>query len=261
MTTVLIDYHIHTVFSDGTKDLSDYVDEAVKRKIDEVGFSDHVNFKKVDWSMNLTDLPNYVNKITQLKRTSKISIKMGLEVDFVPFKMNKLMRMINKFDFDYLVGSVHFIGEWGFDDEKQMYKWKRKNVDEVYQQYFELVQNMAKSGLFDIVGHLDLVKKFDFRPKKDISGLLLETVEIISGSKMCVEVNTSGLRKPCREIYPSEKLIKMCFDKGLPITLGSDAHSPEEVGADFDKAVDLLKKIGYVEIVRFTKRNRESVEL
>jgi len=258
---VLIDYHIHTIFSDGKKDVSDYVDEAVKRKIDEIGFSDHIRFKKVDWSMNLADLPNYVSKITQLKKAGKISIKMGLEVDFVPSKMAGLMRLINKFNFDYLVGSVHFIGEWGFDDEKQMHKWKRKNIDEVYQQYFELVQNMAKSRLFDIVGHLDIVKKFDFRPKKDISGLLLETVEIISESKMCVEVNTSGLRKPCCEIYPSEKLIKMCFDNGLPITLGSDAHSPEEVGADFDKAVDLLRKIGYTEMIRFTGRNRESVEL
>jgi len=258
---MLIDYHIHTRFSDGKKDFSDYVDEAVKRKIDEIGFSDHVSFEKVDWLMNVTDLPNYMNKITQLKKASKISIKMGLEVDFVPYKMDKLMRMINNFNFDYLLGSVHFIGDWLIDDEKQMHKWKKKNVDEVYQQYFALVQNMAKSELFDIVGHLDLVKKFDFRPKKDITSLLLETVEIISKSKMCVEVNTSGLRKPCREIYPSEKLIKMCFDNGLPITLGSDAHSPEEVGADFDKATDLLRKVGYVEIVRFTGRNRESVEL
>jgi len=257
----LIDYHIHTIFSHGKGNLSDYVDEAVKRKIDEIGFSDHVNFEKVDWSMNLADLPNYVNKITLLKRASKISIKMGLEVDFVPFKMNDLMRMINKFDFDYLVGSVHFIGDWLIDDEKQINKWKRKNIDEVYQQYFELIQNMAKSGLFDIVGHLDLVKKFDFRPKKDITSLLLETVETISKNKMCVEVNTSGLRKPCREVYPSEKLIKMCLDNGLPITLGSDAHSPEEVGADFDKAVNLLRKIGFTEITRFTGRNREFVEL
>jgi len=261
-TTVLIDYHIHTIFSDGKKDLSDYVDEAVRRKIDEIGFSDHMHLNKAVWpTMNFTDLPNYVNKITQLKKASKISIKMGLEVDFVPSKMNKLMRMINKFNFDYLMGSVHFIGNWTIDDEKQIYKWKRKNIDEVYQQYFALVQNMAKSELFDIVGHLDLVKKFNFRPKKDITSLLLETVEIISKSKMCVEVNTAGLRKPCREVYPSEKLIKMCFDNGLPITLGSDAHSPEEIGTDFEKAINLLRKIGYVKIIRFTGRNREFVEL
>lgn len=256
-----IDYHIHTLFSDGKKDLHEYINEAMKRKIDEIGFSDHLHFKKADWSMNFTDLPNYVNKINNLKSASKISIKMGLEVDFIPSKMSKLMQMLNEFDFDYLMGSVHHIGDWCVDDGRQIHEWERRNVDQVYQQYFALVQEMAKSGLFDIVGHLDLVKKFNFRPKQDISGLLRETVEILSKSKMCVEVNTGGLRKPCREVYPSEKLIKMCFDNGLPITLGSDAHSPEEVGADFDKVFNLLRKVGYVEIVRFTRRKREFVKL
>jgi len=256
-----IDYHLHTLFSDGNKDLLDYVAQAKKRKIDEIGFSDHVHFKKAAWSMDFSALSNYVNRINLLRRVSDISIKTGLEVDFVPSKMGGLMRVINKFPFDYLMGSVHFIGNWMIDDERQIDEWKKRNVDHVYQQYFFLVQEMAESGLFDIVGHLDLVKKFNFRPKKDISDILLETVEIISKNKMCVEVNTAGLRKPCHEIYPSEKLMKMCFDSGLPITLGSDAHSPIEVGADFNKAANLLRKIGYVKIVRFTERNREFVEL
>ena len=261
-TTVRIDYHIHTLFSDGKNDLSDYVSEAVKRKIDEIGFSDHIHFEKAVWSMDFADLPNYINKINALKETSGISIKTGLEIDFVPFKMDTLMQLINEFNFDYLIGSVHFIGDWLFDNEKHIQEWKRKDVDQVNQQYFALIQNMAKSRLFDIVGHLDLVKKFDFQPKKDITDLLLETIEVISENKMCIEVNTGGLRRaPCREVYPNEKLLRMCFDHALPITLGSDAHSPEEVGADFDKAINLLRKVGYPEIVRLTKRNREFVEL
>jgi len=255
------DYHIHTLFSDGKRDLSDYVDKAVKRKIGEIGFSDHIYFVKAVWSMDFADLPDYVNRIDALRAASKISIKTGLEVDFVPSKMDRLMQRINKFDFDYLIGSVHFIGDWLIDSENQIQEWKRRNVDDVYQQYFTLVQAMASSGLFDIVGHLDLVKKFNFKPRDDITDLLLETVEVISKSKMCIEVNTGGLRKPCHEVYPSGKLLRMCFDHGLPITLGSDAHSPEEVGANLDKAVDLLRKIGYVEIVRFTGRNREFVKL
>jgi len=172
------------------------------------------------------------------------------------------MQMINEFDFDYLVGSVHLIGDWSIDDEKQIHEWRKRDVDQVYQQYFTLVQNMAKSRLFDIAGHLDLVKKFDFRPKKDITDLLLETVETISENKMCIEVNTGGLRGTrCHEIYPSERLLRMCFDHGLPVTIGSDAHAPEEVGADFDKASDLLKEIGYDEIVRFARRDREFIKL
>jgi len=233
----------------------------MKRKIDEIGFSDHIYFKKAVWSMDFADLPNYVNKINALKKTSQIPIKTGAEVDFVPSKMVRLMRMINRFDFDYLMGSVHFIGDWQIDSDKQIHRWRRENVDQVYQQYFALVQEMAKSGLFDVVGHLDLVKKYNFRPKRDITSLLFETVEVISKAKMCVEVNTGGLRKPCREVYPSEELLKICFENGLPITLGSDAHSPEDIGVGLDKAVDLLRKAGYIEIVRFTRRNRELVKL
>jgi histidinol-phosphatase (PHP family) len=120
---------------------------------------------------------------------------------------------------------------------------------------------MAKTQLFDIVGHLDLVKKFNYRSKNDLSDLLLKTVEIIGKSGMCVEINTSGLRKPCHEIYPGEKLLKMCFDHDIPITFGSDAHSPEDVGAGFDRAVELVRRVGYGEIARFTQKRRDLVEL
>jgi len=259
--SMLIDYHIHTTFSDGMNDLGSYIEEAKKKRVDEIGFSDHIHFKKESWSMRLADLPDYINKITSLKEAPQFSVKVGLEVDFVPSEMDRLMRAINEFNFDYLMGSVHHIGDWLIDSERQIEEWKRRDVDQVCQQYYALVQEMARTGLFDIVGHLDLVKKFGFRPKKDLTDLLLETVGVISENKMCVEVNTSGLRKPCHEIYPSEKLLRICFDHGLAITLGSDAHSPQDVAADFGKAIDLLRKIGYVEAVRFTKRKRENVDL
>ncbi len=256
-----LDYHIHTLFSDGRKDLRAYVDQAVRRNIDEIGFSDHVHFQKTPWSMNLADLPNYLGEINALRQASKISVKAGLEVEFTPSKIDGLMQMIDKFSFDYLLGSVHHIGDWLIDSEGEIDRWKDKDTDQVYQQYFALVQDMVETGLFDIVGHLDLAKKFGFKPRNEISHILRETVEVISRGNMCVEVNTSGLRKPCREIYPSEKLLKMCLNHGLPVTLGSDAHSPEDVGADFDKAISLLRKVGYTEIVRFSKRSKEFVKL
>jgi len=256
-----LDYHMHTTFSDGRSEMAEFVDEAVRKGIDEIGFSDHIFLRKEDWSMDWADLTKYVSSISELNTTSQISIKAGLEVEFVPCGMEGLMEMINRFDFDYLMGSVHYIGDWQFDNEKQIEEWKRRDVTQVYEQYYDLVQTMAKTQLFDFVGHLDLVKKFNHRPNRDIQDLLLETVKTIGKSGMCIEVNTGGLRKPCREVYPSEKLLKICFDNGLPITFGSDAHSPEDVGADFDKAVNLARRVGYVEMVRFTKRNRDFVEL
>jgi len=256
-----LDYHMHTTFSDGRNDLHEYIYEAAIKKIDEIGFSDHIYLKKETWSMDFANLPNYASNISKLKETSQISVKMGLEVDFVPDKMEGLMQMINRYDFDYLIGSVHFIGDWLIDSERHIEEWKKRDVNQVYEQYFNLVQTMAKTRLFDSVGHLDLPKKFGFRPTRDIEDLLLETVETISKSGMCIEVNTSGLRKPCREMYPNEKLLKVCFDKGLPITFGSDAHSSNDVGADFDKVLDLVKGVGYQELVRFAGRSRELVEL
>jgi histidinol-phosphatase (PHP family) len=252
---------MHSTFSDGRRNLSEYIAEAERKKIDEIGFSDHIHVEKREWSMNHADLSKYVNDISALQNKKQVSIKTGLEVDFTPQGMADLMRVIRPWSFDYLIGSVHHIGNWLIDSEREIDEWKKRDVDAVHKQYFSLVQAMANSRLFDIVGHLDLTKKFSHRPKNDISDLLLETVQAIGKSGMCIEINTSGLRKPCREIYPSEKLLKMCFDKGIPITFGSDAHAPEDVGAGFDKATEAAKKVGYVEITRFMQRKREPVEI
>jgi histidinol-phosphatase (PHP family) len=196
-----------------------------------------------------------------LKHTSRIPVKAGIEVDFVPSKMDELMKTINRFDFDYLIGSVHHIGDWLIDSETQIHRWKNQNIDNVYQQYFALVQEMVKTRQFDIIGHIDLPKKFGFRPRNNITSLLLETAQVMSKTDICVEINTSGLRKPCHEIYPSQDLLKTCFDHGLPVTLGSDAHSSEDVGADFDHAIRLLRQVGYTETVKFDRRDKQFVEL
>ena len=252
---------MHSTFSDGRRSLNEYIAEAERKKIDEIGFSDHIYLTKRDWSMDHANLPKYVVDINALKSIHRVSIKTGLEVDFVPYGMDDLMRVLKPWSFDYLIGSIHHIGDWLIDSERQIDEWKKRDIDEVHRQYFSLVQAMANSRLFDIVGHLDLTKKFNHRPKNDVSDLLLETVKVIRKSGMCVEINTSGLRRPCREIYPSEKLLIMCFDEGIPITLGSDAHIPEDVGAGFDTAMEAAKQVGYVEITRFTQRKREPVQI
>ncbi len=256
-----LDYHMHTTYSDGRRNLNEYVAEAEKKRINEIGFSDHIFLEKRQWSMDHANLLRYVSEIETLRSNSQISIKTGLEVDFIPDRMDDLMHLIKRWNPDYLIGSVHHIGYWLLDSEREIEEWKRREVDQVYAQYSDLVQVMAKTQLFDIVGHLDLVKKFGHRPKKDLTDLMLRTIETIGKSGMCIEVNTSGLRKPCHEIYPSEKLLKMCFDNGIPITFGSDAHSPEDVGNGFDQAATLVRRVGYEEITRFTQRRRDSVSL
>ncbi len=255
------DYHVHTVYSDGTRSFGDYVEQAGKRGLDEIGFSDHLHVRKASWSMDLARLPDYVREINALKDVSQVAVKAGLEVDFVPAMTDELLKTVEGFSFDYLIGSVHHIGDWLIDSATQIDGWRGKDVDHVYQQYFELVQQMAETRRFDIVGHIDVTKKFGFRPRNSVVDLLLETVRVIGKSGVCVEINTSGLRNPCREIYPSQDLLKMCFDHGVPVTLGSDAHSPEDVAAGFDQAIALLREVGYEEISRFAGRSREFVGL
>lgn len=252
---------MHTTFSDGKGEMAEYAEKAMQNKIDEIGFSDHVHVHKEAWSMASSNLSKYVNSIRELRKAVQVSVKAGLEVEFVSNVTDSLVPTINQYDFDYLMGSVHYIGNWLVDSDREIEEWKRRDVDEVYQQYFHLVQHMAATRLFDIVGHLDLVKKFNFRPKNDLSDLMLQTVKTIRQSGMCIEVNAGGLRKPCHEIFPNEKLLKMCFDNGVPITLGSDAHTPNDVGAGLEEAVKLARRIGYGEVVRFTKRKRDLVQL
>ncbi|MEM5777007.1 MAG: histidinol-phosphatase HisJ family protein [Candidatus Aenigmatarchaeota archaeon] len=258
---MIIDYHIHTEFSDGKGIFEDYINQAMKKKIDEIGFSDHFNFKNPKWSMKIENIDVYLSRILKLKSENELSIKAGIEMDFNPEKIKQTIQFLKKYKFDYVIGSIHYIKNWCIDDEMELGKWKQKDIDGVYKKYYNLVQQMAKTKIFDIVGHLDVVKKFNLKPKKDISDILDETIQTISESKMCIEINTSGLRKPCKETYPEEKIVKMCFEKGIKITLGSDSHMPDELSADFDKTIKMLKNIGYEKIVIFKNRKPKEIEL
>lgn len=258
---MLIDYHLHTFLSDGIKKPEDYIEAAIKKNISEIGFSEHLNFKGRDWVMKIADLPTYIEIVDGLKKKAKIPLKLGIEIDFVPEGEEKIRKIIENNPFDYIIGSVHLIGDWCFDCSDEILGYKNWDIDELYKVYFDLIQRTAKSKLFDIIAHPDIIKKFGFRPKNNIEGLLMETVEVFKKNEVCVEVNTSGLDKPCKEIYPSQEFLKMCFDKEIPIILGSDAHKPEEVGRYFGKAMKLVKDIGYTQIVQFTDRERKFVKI
>jgi histidinol-phosphatase (PHP family) len=187
---------------------------------------------------------------------------LGIEADFVPGYQEDLATLLSQYDFDYVYGSVHLIDDWRFDDTR-VYpeKYDQWDVNQAYLRFFDLIRQSVRSGLFDVIGHMDLIKKFDYWPTEAIDGMLQETVQTIAHAGVCVEVNTSGLRRPCEEIYPSEDILKLCRQYDVTVTLGSDAHSPEEVGMDFDKAVALLKRLGYSQVATFEGRQRAMVEL
>jgi len=264
---MLVDYHIHTALcGHAVGDMETYVQTAVEKDLEELGFNDHApTFHVQDprLAMAADQLPFYVSQVRALqKQYDRPRIRLGVEADFVPGHEADLKDLLNQYDFDYVYGSVHIIGDWRFDDSR-LYPdhYRGRDREQAHRDYFELIQRSARSGLFDIMGHMDLIKKFDHWAQPEIDELLERTVEVIAESGVCVEVNTSGLRRPCREIYPSEMILKLCRRHDVPVTLGSDAHHPREVGMDFDRAVDLLKKVGYSQIATFERRHRRMVQI
>jgi len=163
-------------------------------------------------------------------------------------------------DVDYLIGSVHFIEGWGFDNPEFIGRYEDQNIDEIWQKYFDTIEDMANSKLFDIVGHLDLIKVFKFMPNKNINEMAKGALEAIKEADMTLELNVAGYRKPIGEAYPSPSLLKQAYELGIPITFASDAHKPEQVSMFNDEVIKMARDIGYTECAVYRNRKREFIK-
>jgi histidinol-phosphatase (PHP family) len=256
----MIDYHLHGNFcGHGAGELEEYVLEALKKEFIEIGFSAHLpKVKDPDpyHAMLETDLPRYVELVESLRSrySGKVEIKLGIEADHFPGYEADTRRLLESFPFDYVLGSVHFLGGWHFTSRAGLGRYETENPDEVFPKYFELVKNMIRSGLFDIAAHPDAIRRAGFRPAvsmapayRDIAGLLME-------HGMSIEVNSAGIRRGAGSLYPEEAFLKICIEENVPLTLGSDAHSPCDVGRDFVEAFKALSTLGAREIATYTSR-------
>lgn len=261
---MIADYHIHTQASpDAEGSMSDCVQVAKKRRIREIGFSEHVLLRPLKGRSNsfIQQMPAYVHDFVEFKEISSAPVKLGAEIDFFPDDIRKISKFIQKFPFDYVIGSVHVIGNWIFDEPTEIDEYSKRDPWQIYTEYFSLVRSAASSRLFDVLGHPDIIKIFGAKPKADFSHILEETAETIAESNVCIEINTRGLRKPCQEIYPSEQFLRILHRHNVPVTFGSDAHAPEEVGQGFKEATKLAKRIGYTHTCMFNHRERVSVRI
>lgn len=242
----------------------EYVEQALRVGLSEIGFSDHaplVSHEDARYTMNYSQLPRYHEMIKAVqKQYPKFTIKLGLEADYIPGYETKTKKILEGYDYDFVIGSIHFIDNWAFDDPDQRVKWKDKNIDEVYRDYYKLLRRSAQSRLFDIMGHVDLVKKFGHRPVADLTTEIEQTAKVFKECDVTVEINTSGLRKPANEIYPSLDVLKIYNRYEVPITFSSDSHDPADVGKDYDKARQSALDAGYTEYRVFCKRKVERVE-
>jgi len=257
----IVDYHNHTFLcGHAIGEPFEYVDAALKLGLKEIGFSDHaplVSHEDPTVTMSFEQLPRYHQMLEELKERyaeADIMIKVGIEADFIPGYEEKTRAILEGYPYDFVIGSVHFIGDFPFDDPKHKDRLKTDNINQVFLDYNALLRQSAKSGLFDIMAHIDLVKKFGDRPTQDLSKDIKETAKVFKEAGVVIEINSSGLRKPVQEIYPSLSVLKIFAETEVPITFGSDAHTPGEVGADFDKSMELAKQAGYREYVSFDKR-------
>jgi len=255
-----IDLHNHTTRCNHAKGSMDkYIQKAIELKIDIYGFSEHapMNFDSY-YRLNFDEMDAYETDVLQLqeKYKNEIQILLGYEVDYLKGHIDE--RVLNA-KVDYLIGSVHFLGEWGFDNPEFNHEYKNRDLDNVWRDYFKNIEAMAKMGRFDIVGHFDLIKVFNFMPNKDIRLLATPALKAIKKANMVLELNSAGLRKPCQEIYPSSSLLEVAYELNIPITFSSDAHAIGQVGFKYDETKKLAQKVGYTQAVTFKQREQELI--
>jgi histidinol-phosphatase (PHP family) len=264
VNTTVADYHVHTKASpDAEGSMKEYLKKAEQKKIEEVGFSDHIFLQHLDGYSDflVNAMPAYVQDFLAFKKKAEIPVKLGVEVDFFPDIIEKMGAFIRKYPFDYVIGSVHVIGEWIIDEPSTKDEYSRRDPFQTYEEYFRLVREMCACRLFDVLGHPDLIKIFGTRPEEDLTQIYEDTAETIAGSEMCAEINAKGLNRPCREIYPGEQFLKILHDHDVPIVFGSDAHEPNDLGKNLEEAVRLAKKVGYADACRFRCREKELVKI
>jgi histidinol-phosphatase (PHP family) len=259
---MIVDLHNHTTLcnhAEGTID--EYIQEAIKCKTKIFGFSDHAPMSFDEkYRMRFDDMELYEKSVFDAKHKykNKIDILLGYEVDYLKGYMDK--RVLDA-DVDYLIGSVHFLDGWGFDNPEFIGKWQEQDIDEVWQKYFDTIEEMANSKLFNIVGHLDLIKVFKYMPKGDIVEISKNALIAIKESGMSMELNVAGYRKDVKEAYPSKVLLNEAYKLDIPITFGSDAHMPTQVGLFEDEIMKMAKSVGYSKAVYYVKKEMRYISI
>lgn len=261
------DYHTHTPLcrhAEGEPEA--YIDAAIAAGLTEYGISDHapqIPEPFDDWRMDVADLPRYFEWIERARThaAGRIPVRAGLECDWLSGCEKWIEGLASRYEWDYLIGSVHYLADWDFDNPKWLGRWAQSDVDAVWTHYWQTYSKMAESGLFDIMGHADLVKKFAFVPEGDLDRFYEPAIDAIASSGAVIELNTAGWHKPCAEAYPSPRFLELACSAGIGLVISSDSHAPGEVARDFSKAIELARSVGFRETTLFDKHQRSTVPL
>jgi histidinol-phosphatase (PHP family) len=245
-----------------------YLEVAAERGVDYLGVSEHVYrfrqslpvWRHPFWVENaLDDLDEYCAFVRD-----ETELRLGIEADFVPSREDRMANLLEERDWDYVVGSVHFLLDRALDMRGEWDVWRSADPDRVWRRYFETLGEAARTGLFDVLAHPDLVKVWGAdapRPDGDLRRFYDLAMDGIADSDVAIEVSTAGLRKPVAEIYPAPAFLEMCLEAGRPVALSSDAHVPADLAFRYDAALELLGSLGVTEIAVFDRRERRMEQL
>lgn len=274
------DYHMHLERGPWTLEwLERFVETAQRRGLSEIGFSEHPHRFR-EWRTMYPEhvaswvdeqctqrLESYLQLVEEARRVG-LPVKLGMEWDFIPGNEAQIEQALRACPWDYAIGSVHWLPPqerggpwWDFDNLSRAAAWEGRDVLDAYRRYFKIIGEAAETRLFDFIGHADVIKVCGYRPHEDISDLYAAAAATFAASGVCVEINTAGWRKPVEEIYPSPPFLRACRHAGVPVLINSDAHLPEDVGRDFDRAAAYAREIGYTEVATFAARARRMVPL
>jgi histidinol-phosphatase (PHP family) len=269
---VLTDYHVHLRPDEAentaqrfftTANGDRYREAAAERGIEELGVAEHVyRFSQAlevwDHPFWLTyavdDLDDYCGFVRE-----ETDLKLGIEADFIPGREDRMANLLDARDWDFVIGSIHFVGDESLDTEEFSIWTKTASTERIWTRYFEMLGQAAQSGLFDILAHPDLVKVWGKDrpvPDGDLRRFYYPAMEAIADSDVALEVSTAGYRKPVGEIYPAPTFLEMAIDAGTPLALSSDAHTPDLIGHEYERAVELLDSMGVKEIAVFENQQR-----
>jgi histidinol-phosphatase (PHP family) len=269
---VLTDYHVHLrpdepgttadkYFTNANCDR--YRAAAGEQGIAELGASEHIYrfTAALDiWQHDLwkgaavDDIDEYVHLL------GENGLRRGIEADFIPGREDRIANLLEARDFDYVIGSVHFLGDLAVDHlDYDIWDHTGQTPDAIWKRYFETLGECGRSGLFDILAHPDLVKVWGGRrpkPEGDLRRFYELAIDGIVEGGAAVEISTAGVRKPVGELYPADGFLQLCIDAGCDFTLSSDAHVPADVGSHYEQAVEFLAEHGVTELTVFEGRQR-----
>jgi histidinol-phosphatase (PHP family) len=267
---VIVDYHMHLRggLVGGSEEVdhtpaavAPYLETAAERGVDEIGFTEHVYYfrqtreiwiNEYERERCVHDLDLYCDTILDAKRQG-LPVKLGLEVDYVGDRQHRLAELLAGYPWDFLLGSVHYIGTLAIDQQPGI--WADGSIEDAWRRYVAALTELARTGYVDVLAHPDLPKIFSQRPEPPVLAELHEQIAAaVADGSVALEISTAGLRKPVGELYPDPALLRACIERGAAITLASDAHLSADVGRDLDQAVALAREAGCETVTVFESR-------